>query len=151
MPVSLTRASNEISVSISKLCCTFLITDRVCSTTLRYCFHRCLSVHTWGGGYSGQVQLGGYPPWVPPIGPGQGATLTGGVTPPQVPPVRPAWGYTMGVPNGVGVPWWAYLQQGYPSGTPQSDLAGWVPLLGVLHLRYPPPFGLGRGGVPDLG
>ena len=43
------------------------ITARVRSTTGRYCFHRCLSVHTGGGGYL-PIQQGKYPP---PPRPGQ--------------------------------------------------------------------------------
>ena len=127
----------EFSVHGVFLCVDNIFTDRVRSTTVRYCFHRCLSVHTSGGGTParsswgrgtparsswGVTLPGGTPPWVPPIKPGQGGTparglpLLGG-TPPQVPPVGP----------GQGVP---------TLGTPLSDLArGQIPEMEYLKRR----------------
>ena len=72
--------------------CHAYITDRVRSTMVRYCFHRCLSVHTWGG-YPGQVQMVGGVPWVSP---GQGS----GPPHPRLDGVPPGRGYPR--PPGTG-------------------------------------------------
>ena len=50
-----------------------IITDRVRSTTVRYCFHRCLSVHRGRGSTSARSQPGGEgvikvpTPWPDPV------------------------------------------------------------------------------------
>ena len=101
------------------------MTDRVRSTTVRYCFHRCLSVHT-SGGYPGQVQLGGTPArscrggvphlgYLPPIRPGRGYPCWE-VPPPQVP--CQIW------PGGTPAGGYPHLRY------PLSDLARGVPLPG---------------------
>ena len=100
-----------------------IFTARVRSTTGRYCFHRCLSVHRGGGG--GPVR---YPPrgvWVPPRGGDRSPGTPRGGTEVRVPPqggtevrVPPQGGTEVQVPPGGG-------------GT---------------QVRVPPP-----GGVPDPG
>ena len=101
-----------------------VITARVRSTTGRYCFHRCLSVH---GGGEGGVRSGTPPPggtqvWVPPRGvrvPPRGTQTLGGYQ-------------SLGTPPGGS---------GYPP-----------PPRGGTRVRYPPPRGgtevPPRGGYP---
>ena len=121
-----------------------MFTARVRSTTGRYCFHRCLSVHRggypypimlcnisqnamgqWGGTWPGTPL--GVPDWVPP-----GGTWLG--TPPGYPP----GGYLTGYPPG-----------GTWLGTPPGDLTGYPPggdltgYPGGYLTGYPP------RGVPD--
>ena len=135
-----------------------IITARVRSTTGRYCFHRCLSVHGGGvpishnalqhfpechgaaGGYltgyppRGGVYLTGYPPgggpdWVPPRG---GVYLTG-----YPPPggCVPDW-----VPPPGGVPDWVPPRGGvYLTGYPPG---------GCVPDRVPPPGGYLTGSPP---
>ena len=80
-------------------CETLLITARVRSTTGRYCFHRCLSVHRGGEGGSGQV-----PPPPPPRGSGYPPSPPGG-TEVRVPPRGvPKSGYPPGGGTEVWVP-----------------------------------------------
>ena len=47
---------------------TSIFTNHIHSMMVRYCFHRCLSVHTCGvGGYPSQIRMGGTPVrWAPP-------------------------------------------------------------------------------------
>ena len=107
-----------------------LVTARVRSTTGRYCFHRCLSVHR--GGYPYPIMLcnisqnamgqrggylTGYPPQVPDRVPPRGGTQSGG--------------YLTGYPPG-GVPDWVPPQGGYPvggylTGYPPGGVPDWVP------------------------
>ena len=111
-----------------------IFTARVRSTTGRYCFHRCLSVHRGGGGVR-----------VPPPGGGTWpGTPRGGTWPPRGYPdppggyltARPPRGGTwLGTPRGgTWTPW---------GGTrpPGGYLTGYPPLGGVPG----PP----RGGVPS--
>ena len=74
--------NHKLPHSLSSIIWCFFITARVRSTTGRYCFHRCLSVHRGGGG-SGYPSPGG--------GGGPGTTPRGG-------------GYLTGYPPGGGVP-----------------------------------------------
>ena len=123
------------------------------------------SVHTQGGGgtLARSSWGGGTPPWVPPIRPGQGGTLTGGTppqvppgqtwpggTPPWVPPIRPC----RGTPPWVPPPRWTWLEGTLTGGTPP-----WVPPIrpcggypdwGVPHLGYHP-VRPGCGGTPTGG
>ena len=78
---SFVRICRDIIIRANIANTIYIFTDRVRSTTVRYCFHRCLSVHTWRGvpqpgpdggypnvgippakvGTPGQVQMGGTP------------------------------------------------------------------------------------------
>ena len=113
-----------------------LITDRVRSTTVRYCFHRRLSVHTRGGGgtqrYLPPVQgtyphpgpHGGYPRYLPPIQVPMGGRGT--YPPSKVPsPVQ--------VPTGGGIPQGTYP---HPRYLPSSSRSRWEE--GVPRGTYPP-------------
>ena len=90
-----------------------IVTDRVRSTTVRYCFHRCLSVLTCGGG--GVPQPGGHLLGYPPQPGRDGRTPARGCLP-GVPP-----------PNqvGTGVP----QPGGCPPGVPPLPGTG-------LHMEY---------------
>ena len=120
-----------------------LVTDRVRSTTGRLCFDTCLSirlsVHTGGGGYPSQVQIGGgtparsdggYPSQVQTRGTlarsdgGTPARSSWGGYPPQIPPSDLAGGY----------PWWGWVT---PPQVPPVRPGPGVPCQGVPHLRYP--------------
>ena len=98
----------------------------------------CLSVHTWGGGYPGQVQTG--------YQTGGGGGGTPAISSQGGTPARCSWGE--GTPPGSG---------GTPPWVPQSDLARGTPPQvlpphqtwpGVPHLGYPP--SQTWPGVPDL-
>ena len=103
-----------------------IFTARVRSTTGRYCFHRCLSVHRGG--------RGGYPGQVPPPPPGG---VPGSGTPPGG---YPGPGTPLGVPGPPTPPGGVPRSRYPPGGTPI-----WVPPQGgVPRSRYPPP----RGGYP---
>ena len=122
-----------------------LVTARVRSTTGRYCFHRCFSVHR-GGGYPYPIMLcnisqnamgqrggGGVPDRVPPWG--------GGTWPGKAQESTPPGGYLTGYPPG-GVPDWVP-----PPGVPDR-----VPPGGGYLTGYPPRGGTWPGtpqGVPD--
>ena len=88
-----------------------------------------------GGTPPHRTWLGGTPPWVLPIRPGQGGILMG-VPHFGYPPVRCGWGVSL-----LGVPHLGY---------PPSDLARGVTPAGVPHLMYPPLSDL-AGGYPDRG
>ena len=112
-----------------------VITARVRSTTGRYCFHRCLSVHRGGGGVRGVPDrvpprggyLTGYPPGGVPGPPG------GVPRPPQGGyPDPPRGGFLTGYPPG-----------GYPD--PPGGVPDWVPPRGVPDQVLPP------GGGTQLG
>ena len=91
-----------------------LVTARVRSTTGRYCFHRCLSVHRGGGG-------SGYPP-------PEGGTRTPPGTWPGTPP---GGGYPVRYPGGVPV---RYPPGGGGVPGPPGGVPDWVP----PHPRVPP-------------
>ena len=120
----------------------FVITARVRSTTGRYCFHRCLSVHRGGGGVRVPPpggDLTGYPP-------GGLGTPPGGV-PDRVPPPHPP-------PPRGGVPDWVPPQGGYLTRyhPPRGGVPDRVPL-GGYQTGYPPGggylTGYPPGGVPS--
>ena len=112
----------------------------------KYCFHRCLSVHIWGGGYP-HLADGGYPhpaDW----GGGYPIQLTGGYpsgqwgVPPGTPTIGTGWGYPLSGLDG-GTPHlirtgWGYLPFGTGSGTPRQDWMG-VPLV-ATGWGTPPPW-----------
>ena len=106
-----------------------IFTARVRSTTGRYCFHRCLSVHRGGEGGSGYPPPGGVPDRVPP----RGGYLTG------YPP-----GGVWIPPGGVWVP-----PPGGRSGYPPGGVPGQVPPPGGSG--YPPPGGTQTPGYPPGG
>ena len=117
-----------------------VITARVRSTTGRYCFHRCLSVHRGGrGGRYPPRGVGGYPgPGTPPPPGGEGGVRVPprGVPRSGYPPGGGGSGYP---PGGVRFPPWG----GYPGpGTPP----GGVPRSGTPPGGYPGP-GTPPGGV----
>ena len=123
----------------------WIITDRVRSTTVRYCFHRCLSVYT-SGGYAGQVQLGGGTPARSSQGSSGGIPCWG--TLPWIPPSGLARGIPLPVGTPIGVPHLRY---------PPSDLAWGVPLQGGYPTSgtLPPPDLVKeypcQGGYPTAG
>ena len=135
---------------------TVVITARVRSTTGRYCFHRCLSVHrgeggpgTPPGGYLTGYPPGGYLDRVPPGGvPGPPPGTWPG-TPPGGTRTPPGYadppGYLTGYPPG-----------GYPDppggtwpGTPRGTWPGTPPGGGYLDPPRVPDWVPPRGGVPD--
>ena len=116
-----------------------IITARVRSTTGRYCFHRCLSVHRGGG-----PDLGTPPP------PGGGVPRSGyppGGYPGQVTPPGgvPRSGYPPGGYPDLGTPWGGTRVRYPPGGVPGSGTPP-PPPPGGTRVRYPP-----GGGVPGSG
>ena len=108
-----------------------VITDRVRSTTVRYCFHRCLSVHTSGGYPSqGGTHLGYHPPlarsgWGPQpggthLGYPRGQVRMGGY---------PSQGGTC-----PGYPPWPAQDGGVPQ--PVGARLGYPPLPAVQQMEY---------------
>ena len=119
-----------------------IFTDRVRSTMVRYCFHRCLSGHR-GKGYPGQ---GTYPHpqprYLPP-----GLVLTERGTPRYLPPPPPTGQVLTGGYPKVPNPWPRYLPPG------QVQKGEGVPQSTYPQPRYLPPAkvptpwpGQGRGG-----
>ena len=113
-----------------------LVTDRVRSTTVRYCFHRCLSVHIPGGGRC-------TPRYIPPSQPGPDGGM--GVPTPTVKVPTPP---LCQVPTGGGgggtpryLPHWPGLNGG--EGVPQGTY--------LPPPRYlpPPPLDSAADGVLD--
>ena len=119
-----------------------VITARVRSTTGRYCFHRCLSVHRGGRGGPG-TPPGGYPdppPRVPDRVPPQG-----GVPGPPAPGGGPD---LTGYPPGGYLTWPGTPPGGVPGPPRGGTWPDWVPPGGVPG---PPPGGTWPDRVPPRG
>ena len=112
-----------------------VITARVRSTTGRYCFYRCLSVHGGEGG-SGYPPRGGTWPGTPPPPPG------GYPDPPPGGTRTPPGGTWPGTPPGGTRTPGGYLTRYPPRGVvPRPPLGG--------YLTGYPPWQSFRGGYPD--
>ena len=123
--------------------CYHLFTARVRSTTGRYCFHRCLSVHRGGGGVRSGTPPGGVPG--PPRGVPRSRYPPRGVPRSGYPPRGvPGSGTPPGGYPGPGTPrGGTQTPGGYPGpGTPPGGYPG-LGTPGGTWPGYPP-----RGGVP---